>query len=165
MYNITDSKSKKDSLYSKRTNTAPERDQYEVLWSRVQQYWTRRICCTLLHKTSYWSSSSVVIVLCLILYFLSYQGERWFIYLPEVSNFLPLLRFFDWILKMYWMLLWGTSYILGDTSFWTLCKHYSKTNIFPFLETVLYYACISLGFLSYLIQHTIQLHITWEVYH
>jgi hypothetical protein len=43
------------------------RDQCEVLWSRVQQYWTRRsrvqYCCTLLHKTSYWSSSSVVIVL------------------------------------------------------------------------------------------------------
>jgi hypothetical protein len=39
------------------TITALERDQYEVLWSRVQQY------CTLLHKTSYWSSSSVVIVL------------------------------------------------------------------------------------------------------
>jgi hypothetical protein len=43
--------------------TALERDQYEVLWSRVQQYWTRQYCCTLLHKTSYWSSSSVVIVL------------------------------------------------------------------------------------------------------
>jgi hypothetical protein len=37
------------------TITALERDQYEVLWSRVQQYWTRRsrvqYCCTLLHKT------------------------------------------------------------------------------------------------------------------
>ena len=36
------------------TITALERDQYEVLWSRVQQYWTRRsrvqYCCTQLHK-------------------------------------------------------------------------------------------------------------------
>jgi hypothetical protein len=38
-----------------------------MVWSKVQQYWTRRrrvqYCCTLLHKTSYWSSSSVVFVL------------------------------------------------------------------------------------------------------
>jgi hypothetical protein len=36
------------------TITALERDQYEVLWNRVQQYWTRRsrvqYCCTQLHK-------------------------------------------------------------------------------------------------------------------
>ena len=48
-------------------NYCPERDQYEVLWSRVQQYWTRgnrvQYCCTLLHKDSNWSNSSVVIVL------------------------------------------------------------------------------------------------------
>jgi hypothetical protein len=41
-------------------------DQYEVLWSRVQLYCMRRsrvqYCCTLLHKTSYWSRSSAVIV-------------------------------------------------------------------------------------------------------
>jgi hypothetical protein len=33
-----------------------ELDQYEFLWSRVQQYWTWlrlvQYCCTLLHKTS-----------------------------------------------------------------------------------------------------------------
>ena len=49
-----------------KTITTLELDRYEVLWSRVQQYWTR-LClvqyyCTLLHKTSYWSRSSAVIV-------------------------------------------------------------------------------------------------------
>ena len=57
----------RSSIYHLYTITALERDQYEDLWSGVQQYWTRRsrvqYCCTLLHETSYWSSSSVVIVL------------------------------------------------------------------------------------------------------
>jgi hypothetical protein len=48
-----------------KTITTLELDQYEVLWSRVQQYWTRlrlvQYCCTLLHRTSYWSRSSAVI--------------------------------------------------------------------------------------------------------
>jgi hypothetical protein len=46
------------------TITALEGDQYEILWSRAQQYWTRRsrgqYCCTLLHKTSYWSSNKAL---------------------------------------------------------------------------------------------------------
>jgi hypothetical protein len=61
----------KGLLHEYYTITVLERDRCEVLWSRVQQYWMRRsrvqycckYCCTLLHKTSYWSSSSVVIVL------------------------------------------------------------------------------------------------------
>jgi hypothetical protein len=35
-------KLEKQQLKQYYTITALERDQYEVLWSRVQQYWTRR---------------------------------------------------------------------------------------------------------------------------
>ena len=89
------------------TITTLERDQYEVLWSRVQQYWTRRnrvqYCCTLLHKTSYWSSASVVIVLlhkalfysilklfenCIILNFLEILWNFW-----KFWNFMKILNF------------------------------------------------------------------------
>ena len=49
--------SKVEPYVSNKTITTLELDQYEVLWSRVQQYCMRRsrvqYCCTLLHKTSY----------------------------------------------------------------------------------------------------------------
>ena len=82
----------------------------EVLWSRVQQYWTRRsrvqYCCTLLHKTSYWSSSSVVIVLLHIrLYFtiisIFYENFEtfWKFYYFEffwnIMKFLKVLKFYE----------------------------------------------------------------------
>ena len=66
------------------TITALERDQCEVLWSRVQQY-----CCTLLHKTSYWSSSSVVIVLLHTALFYSNFEILW-----KLWNFWNFLKFF-----------------------------------------------------------------------
>ena len=74
------------------TITALERDQYEVLWSREQQYWTRRsrvqYCCSLLHKTSYWSSSSVVIVLLhKALFYYNFEIFENFIILKKFENF------------------------------------------------------------------------------
>ena len=73
------------------TITALERDQYEVLWSRVQY------CCTLLHKTSYWSSSSVAIVL---------LHKALFYYDFEFFESFIILKFFEnieilWNLKVY----------------------------------------------------------------
>jgi hypothetical protein len=84
------------------TITALERDQYGVLWSRVQQYWKRQsrvqYCCTLLHKTSYWSSSSVVIVLLHTALFYSNFEILWKLW--NFWNFLKILSF--WIfLKSY----------------------------------------------------------------
>ena len=84
-----------------------ERDQYEVLWSRVQQYWTRRsrvqYCCTLLHKTSYWSSSSVVIVLLHTALFYFNFDIIW-----NLMKFLKVLKFYEnfeilWIFLTYWL--------------------------------------------------------------
>jgi hypothetical protein len=80
-----------------------ERD--EVLWSRVQQYWTRRsrvqYYCILLHKTSYWSSSSVVIVL------LHTQGRRLLCYSTEAGG-LGVARRRRWVTgtKLHWGI-WG----------------------------------------------------------
>ena len=74
-----------------------ERDQYEVLWSRVQQYWTRRsrvqYCCTLLHKTSYWSSSSVVIVLLHTALFYFNFDIIWKLW--NLMKFLKVLKFYE----------------------------------------------------------------------
>ena len=74
------------------TITALERDQYEVLWSRVQQYWTRQNYCTLLHKTSYWSISSVVIVLLhkILENFRNFEKKNW-----KFWNFMKFLKFFE----------------------------------------------------------------------
>jgi hypothetical protein len=86
------------------TITALELDQYEVLWSREQQYWTRRreqrttilnealrlvqYCCSLLHKTSYRSSSSVVIVLLhKALFYYNFEIFENFIILKKFENF------------------------------------------------------------------------------
>ena len=69
----------------------------EVLWSRVQQYWTRlrliQYCCTLLHKTSYWSSSSVVIVL--LHKALSYYNFQTSWKLWNFRKFLKVLKFYE----------------------------------------------------------------------
>jgi uncharacterized protein YcaQ len=78
------------------TITALERDQYEVLWSRVQQYWTRRM----LHKNSYWSSSSVVIVLLhKALFYYNFVLFENFIILKKIENFEILWNFS--VLKFY----------------------------------------------------------------
>jgi hypothetical protein len=69
------------------TITALERDQCEVLWSRV------KYCCTLLHKTSYWSSSNVVIVLLYTALFYSNFEILWKLW--NFWNFLKILSF--WI--------------------------------------------------------------------
>ena len=94
------------------TITVLERDQYEVLWSRIQQYWTRRsrvqYCCTLLHKTSSWSSSSVVIVLLHMALF--------------YSNFEILWKF------------WNFWHFLKILSIWIFWKSY---EIFESLEILL----------------------------
>jgi hypothetical protein len=115
------------------TITALERDQYEVLWSRVQQY------CTLLHKTSYWSSSSVIIVLLHkilknfeILYlwnvlkfyicemFWNFEKFRnfeifWnfeiFLKFLKCWNFLKIFKFYE-ILKIFWKILTFFGYIV-----------------------------------------------------
>jgi hypothetical protein len=72
------------------TITELERNQYEVSWSRVQQYWTRQsrvqYYCTLLHETSYWSSSSVVIVVLHTALF--YSNFEFFGILMKFSNIL-----------------------------------------------------------------------------
>ena len=83
-----------------------ERDQYEVLWSRVQQYWTIsnniergesprlvQYYCTRLHKTSYWSRSSVVIVLLHKALFYSNFKILWKLW--NFWNFLKIVSF--WI--------------------------------------------------------------------
>ena len=58
--------SKFSRILCNETITTLELDQCEVLWSSVQQHWTRlrlvQSCCSLLHKTSYWPRSSAVIV-------------------------------------------------------------------------------------------------------
>ena len=92
------------------TITALERDQYEVLWSRVQQYWTRRswvqYCFTLLHKTSYWSSSSVVIVLLhKALFYYNFVLFENFIILNFFLNIWNLMKFLSFeILWKFWLL-------------------------------------------------------------
>ena len=76
------------------TITALERDQYEVLWSRVQQYWTRQNYCTLLHKTSYWSISSVVIVLLHKIL----ENFRNFEIIGNFGKFWPFFLYIVWVL-------------------------------------------------------------------
>ena len=77
------------------TITALERDQYEVLWSRVQY------CCTLLHKSSYWSSSSVVIVLLhKALFYYNFEFFESFIILKFLENIEILWNF--WKFESLW---------------------------------------------------------------
>jgi hypothetical protein len=118
------------------TITALERDQYEVLWSRVQQYWTRpsqvQYCCTLPHKTPYWSSSSVVIVL---LHKILFVLNFYITYVFQYYNFnIKILKFYEnWnfeIFKKFWNL-------IKILKFWTL-------NFF------LYYICFSIFLFKYL---------------
>lgn len=40
-------------------------------------------------------------IVCFYILLLCQEIERSFIHLPDESNFLPFLRFFDWILKMF----------------------------------------------------------------
>ena len=107
------------------TITALERDQYEVLWSRVQQYWIRRsqvqYCCTLLHKTSYWSSSSVVIVLLhKALFYYNFVLFENFIILNFFWKFWNLLKFLSFeILWKFWFL-WNFLTLISKKQF--LCN-------------------------------------------
>jgi hypothetical protein len=101
------------------TITALERDQYEVLWSRVQY------CCTLLHKTSYWSSSSVAIVL---------LHKALFYYDFEFFESFIILKFFEnieilWNLKVYenlesFEILWKFRLVWNFKMFY----HFKKKN-------------------------------------
>ena len=105
------------------TITALARDQYEVLWSRVQQYWTRRsrvqYSCTLLHETSYWSSSSVVIVLLhKALFYYNFEIFENFIILKFFENFEILCNLL--VLKFYENFLSFWNFLKVFENFWNL---------------------------------------------